>query len=257
MATDVNAAATLRPQINPSRMGNQGDNTNLNFPQPYYQVHAYGPGTQPIPDSFFPKPPMTSSATREVYPGISENMREQVARTLREFGLELKGRARTYQKPYSEFFDTIPYPRGFRVSDFGKFTCEDSKTTYEHIGQFLAQVSDFGITDVHKIMLFLLSLSGTTFNWFISLAPNTVNTWENLEQKFHDYFYNGETEIRLSHLAAIKQKHNESIAEYVRRFRDTRNKCYTLTMTERDLAELVFSGLIHSIKDKLERQNFL
>jgi hypothetical protein len=96
MATDVNAAATLRPQINPSKMGNQGGNTNLNFPQPYYQVHAYGPGTQPIPDSFFPKPPVTSSAMREVYPGMSENMREQVARMLREFGLELKGRARTY-----------------------------------------------------------------------------------------------------------------------------------------------------------------
>jgi hypothetical protein len=91
---------------------NQGGNTNLNFPQPYYQVHTYGPGTQPIPDSFFPKPPMMSSATREVCPGMSENMREQVARTLREFGLELKGRARTYQKPYSEFFDTIPYPKG-------------------------------------------------------------------------------------------------------------------------------------------------
>jgi hypothetical protein len=43
---------------------------------------------------------------------MSRDVREQVARTLREFGLELKGRARTYQKPYSEFFDTIPYPRG-------------------------------------------------------------------------------------------------------------------------------------------------
>jgi hypothetical protein len=28
--------------------------------------------------------------------------------------------------------------------------------------------------------------------------------WEHLEQKFHDYFYNGETELRLSHLAVIK-----------------------------------------------------
>jgi hypothetical protein len=53
---------------------------------------------------------------------------------------------------------------------------EYSKTTYEHIGQFLAQVSDFGITDARKIRLFPLSLSGTVFNWFILLAPNMVNT---------------------------------------------------------------------------------
>jgi hypothetical protein len=82
---------------------------------------------------------------------------------------------------------------------------------------------------------------GTTFNWFISLAPNTITTWENLEQKFHGYFYNGEIELRLSHLAAVKQKHNESVAEYFRRFRDTRNKCYSLTIGERDLVELVFA----------------
>jgi hypothetical protein len=42
-----------------------------------------------------------------------ENVSEQVARTLREFGLEPNGRVRTYQKPYPEFFDIVPYPRGF------------------------------------------------------------------------------------------------------------------------------------------------
>jgi hypothetical protein len=41
---------------------------------------------------------------------------------------------------------------------------EGSRTTYKHISQFLAQVSDYGITDVHKIRLFPLSLSGTSFN---------------------------------------------------------------------------------------------
>jgi hypothetical protein len=89
---------------------------------------------------------------------MSENLREQVATMLREFGLEPKGRARTYQKSYPEFFDTVPYPRGFRVLDFIKFTCEVSKRTYEHVGPFLAQVIDFGINDMHKIRLLPLSL---------------------------------------------------------------------------------------------------
>jgi hypothetical protein len=79
-------------------------------------------------------------------------------------------------------------------------------------------VSDFGITDVHKIRLFPLSLSSTAFNWFVSLPPNSVDTWECLEQRLHDYFYNGETELR--------QRNNETIFDYMRRFRDTRNKCY-------------------------------
>jgi hypothetical protein len=118
------------------------------------------------------------------------------------------------------------------------------------------QSSNFGITDVRKIRLFPLSLSRIAFNWFISLAPNSVSTWEGLEQNFHEYFYNSETELRLSHLAGIKQKHGETMVDYVRRFRDTQNKCYSLTIGERDLAELVFAGLIPSIKDRMEGHDF-
>jgi hypothetical protein len=87
-----------------------------------------------VPDAYFPRPPVTPFAAGEAYLGMSENVREQVARMLREFRLEPKGRVRTYQKPYPEFFDSVSYPRGFRVLDFVKFTGEDSKTTYEHVG---------------------------------------------------------------------------------------------------------------------------
>jgi hypothetical protein len=63
--------------------------------------------------------------------------------------------------------------------------------------------------------------------------------------------------LRLSHLAGIRQKQGELVASYVRRFRDMRNKCYSLTNGERDLAKLVFAGLIPSIKDKMEVHDFL
>jgi hypothetical protein len=53
---------------------------------------------------------------------------------------------------------------------------DDSKTAYEKVGQFLAQVNDVGVTDVHKVRLFPLLLSGTALNWFSSLAPNSVDT---------------------------------------------------------------------------------
>jgi hypothetical protein len=109
---------------------------------------------------------------------MSKNVRDQVARTLREFGLKPKGQVRTYQKPYPDLFDNVPYPRGFRVPNFTKFMGEDSKTTYEHVGQFLVQVSDYGMSIMHKIRLFPLSLSGMAFNWFVSLSANSIDTWE-------------------------------------------------------------------------------
>jgi hypothetical protein len=54
-----------------------------------------------------------------------------------------------------------------------------------------------------------------------SLAPNSMFTLAQLEQKIHEYFYSRDTELRLSHLTTIKQKYNEHVADYMRGFRDT------------------------------------
>jgi hypothetical protein len=102
------------------------------------------------------------------------------------------------------YIDMIPYPWGFQVLDLTKLTGDDIKTTYEHIGPFLVQVNNLGITNVHKIRMFPLSLTGILFNWFTSLPPNSIDSWISLEQKIHDYFYNGKVEHRLSDLTSLR-----------------------------------------------------
>src|SRR6185503_12983366 len=63
-------------------------------------------------------------------------------------------------------------------------------------------------------------------------------------------------ELKLSHLTSVKQKIHEGVYEYIRRFRDTRNRCYSLTISDRDLADLTFAGLFDFHKEKLEVQEF-
>jgi hypothetical protein len=113
------------------------------------------------------------------------------------------------------------------------------------------------MNDVHRIRLFPLSLSGTSFNWFTSLAPNSVDNWVTLEQKFDDYFYNGEVELRLSDLTVVRQKYNETIPKNLWKFRETQNKCYNLTIGEKDLTDLAFAGLSSHLREKMEGQEFL
>jgi hypothetical protein len=113
-----------------------------------------------------------------------------------------------------------------------------------------------GITNVHKIRMFPLSLTGATFNWFTSLPPNSIDFWVSLEQKFHDYFYNREVELRLSDLMSLRQKYAKTISNYLRRFRDVRNRCYNLTIAEKDLADLGFAGLTPYLMDKLDGKSF-
>jgi hypothetical protein len=113
-----------------------------------------------------------------------------------------------------------------------------------------------GITNVHKIRMFPLSLTVAAFNWFTSLPLNLVDSWVSLEQKFHNYFYNGEVELRLSDLTSLRQKYTKTVSDYLRRFREVRNRCYNLTIAEKDLADLAFAGLTPYLKDKLDGQEF-
>jgi DNA repair ATPase RecN len=73
-----------------------------------------------------------------------------------------------------------------------------------------------------------------------------------LEQKFHDYFYNRDIELRLSDLTSLRQKYTETISDYLRQFREVKNRCYNLTIAQKDLADLAFAGLTLYLKDKLD-----
>jgi hypothetical protein len=109
---------------------------------------------------------------------------------------------------------------------------------------------------MHKIRMFPLSLTGAAFNWFTSLPLNSIDSWVSLKQKFDDYFYNREVELRLSDLTSLRQKYTETISDYLRQFRELRNRCYNLTIAEKDLADLASAGLTPYLRDKLDGQEF-
>ena len=42
------------------------------------------------------------------------------------FGIEPKAKCRTYQRLYPENYNYVAYPQGFKISEFVKFTGDDS-----------------------------------------------------------------------------------------------------------------------------------
>jgi hypothetical protein len=119
---------------------------------------------------------MSARATAE--PSVDpNNLTNQLATILREsFSMEPKDRGCIYQKLYPNYYDQLPYPRGYIVPKFSKFSWEDGKTTLEHVGQFILQCGEASANDALKLRRFPLSLSGTAFTWFTSLAPNSIFT---------------------------------------------------------------------------------
>ena len=100
-----------------------------------------------------------------------------------------------------------------------------------------------------------LSLSGPAFTWFSSLPVNSIANWANLEKKFHTYLYTGTREKKIIDLTTIRQKTNESGTEFLQRFRETRNLCFSLNLADDQLAALAVQGM-PTWKEKLLGQEF-
>ena len=110
-------------------------------------------------------------------------MKEDLANMFKsKLGLDM-GRTRLYQRPYSNSFDMIPYPTGWRVPEFIKFSGDDNRSTWEHISQYIAQLGEAGSSNSLRVCLFLLSLTGTTFSWFFFIAPEFNSFFERIRTK--------------------------------------------------------------------------
>jgi hypothetical protein len=107
-----------------------------------------------------------------------------------------------------------------------------------------------------RVRLFSLSLTSTAFAWYAALPPNSINSWNELESKFHKHFFTGEYELGLADLASVQQGREESVNDYIRRFRDTRNRCFRIHVADKELVGLAFNGLLSYLRDKLDGTHF-
>ena len=73
-----------------------------------------------------------------------------------------------------------------------------------------------------------------------------------MEQIFHGHFYSGDNEAKLTDLISVRQGREESIHEYFKRFKDIKNRCFNLSISEKDLADLALVGLHSHFREKLE-----
>jgi hypothetical protein len=204
-----------------------------------------------------PTPPMFDQRACGLAPAAIDIVREEIAGAFRDkLGVSMVPGGQSYRKSYDSRFDHHPYPQGTRIPEFAKFSGDQGKNMCEHIGQFLAQLGELADTEAFRVRLFSLSLTGTAFAWYATLPPNSILSWGDLEQKFHDHFFSGDYELDLVDLVSLRQAKDESVNDYIRRFRDTRNRCFQIHLAEKQLAGLAFNGLRYYLKERLEGIQF-
>ncbi len=234
---DQSVAAQVIPKhlvrnIQPNFQNYQGGNLNYQYQPPSPRVQ-YQQGGSPQ-SQYAPQFNQFESIQQQVQGAPQQRQwADMIADVMREqFGLKPKDTGNLYRHPYPVWFERVPLPNRYKVPDFSKFSGQDNVSTYEHVSRFLAQCGEASVVDALKVRLFPLSLSGSAFTWFSSLPYNSVQGWVDLEKQFHSYFYSGTHEMKLSDLTVVRQRHDETVQDYIQRFRDMRNKCYSLSLTD-------------------------
>jgi hypothetical protein len=62
--------------------------------------------------------------------------------------------------------------------------------------------------------------------------------------------------MKITYLTRLKQRNDETVAGFVQRFREVRNKCYSLNLGHKQLAELAFQGLLPTLREKYASHDF-
>ena len=111
----------------------------------------------------------------------------------------------TYMKPYLERVDLMyEFPRGFKMPDFTLFLGEEGHSTIEHIGRFTFQSGEVCNDSFMKLRMFPSSLTRIAFTWYISLPPNSIYSWKNMEEQFYAKSYSTKPRIFIADLSKLK-----------------------------------------------------
>ncbi|KAK1698709.1 hypothetical protein QYE76_015406 [Lolium multiflorum] len=115
---------------------------------------------------------------------------DQICAILKDqFGMMPKRKTFGYTKPYPNDYELIPLPPKYRLPDFTKFGGSDGSSSIEHVSRYLAQLGTISASDELRVRLFAQSLTGSAFGWYTSLPPNSIRTWKQLEEQFHEQYH--------------------------------------------------------------------
>jgi hypothetical protein len=174
-----------------------------------------------------------------------------------QFGLKPKNQGHLYTPPFLEWYHRVALPNRVKVpTEFTKFSGQDNTSTVEHIARYLIQLGEAFADEAFRIRYFPLSLTGTAFTWLTSLPTHLICSWKDLEQKFHAHYYTSSIEKKLIDLTTLRQRNNETPMDFLRRFRETKSMCFSLNISDDQLAGMAVAGMLPASWEKLFGMEF-
>lgn len=158
-----------------------------------------------------------------------------------------------YRKPYPDYIDRDhPFPRGYKIPEFTLFSEEGSVSALEHMARLTFQCREASNDDYLKLRLFPSSLTGQAFTWYVNLLPNSIFTWEDMQNQFQSHFSRTDPGVSMADLARIRQQVRETTEQYRMRFKRAKVRCQVNILPESEFVKLAQDGLDFERADRLD-----
>jgi hypothetical protein len=145
-----------------------------------------------------------------------------------------------YVKPYPPEVDIVPFPNNYHQPHFSKFNGTGSP--HEHVVHFLAACQDTSHNGALFLRQFVQTLSKPAFTWHSKLAPDSIRTWEQMQDVFLERFYSTQRTIGIIELTQTLQRANERVFNLINRWRNLSLHC-PRSITEPEAVRMCMNNL--------------
>ncbi|GKV49781.1 hypothetical protein SLEP1_g56513 [Rubroshorea leprosula] len=128
-----------------------------------------------------------------------------------------------YAKPYTRRIDNLSLPDGYQPPKFQKFNGKGNPR--QHVAHFVETCNNAGTYGDLMVKQFVRSLEDAAFEWYTDLPAGSVDSWDQLEREFLTRFYSTKRTVSLPELANTKQKKDESVTDFIERWRNLVLNC--------------------------------
>ncbi|GAA0159808.1 hypothetical protein LIER_16506 [Lithospermum erythrorhizon] len=107
-----------------------------------------------------------------------------------------------YVKPYTRRIDLMTMLNGYQPPKLQQF--DGNGNPKQHVAHFVETCNNPGTNGDYLVKQFVRSLKGNAFDWFTELEPGSIDSWTQLEDKFHNLFYSTRRTVSMIELTNAK-----------------------------------------------------
>nr|XP_023883250.1 uncharacterized protein LOC111995578 [Quercus suber] len=139
-------------------------------------------------------------------------------------------------------FPNVQLPPKFKMPRMDSFN--GIGNLKNHSKQYVLAMKPLGLKKEQIILCFPRTLSSVALQWYLSLENAKMNDWNKMAEAFaQQYSFNIQLDVSLKDLETIKQLSNESISDFLMRWRRKASKMLNLP-SEKDQVRMVMKNVL-------------